>query len=91
MLNARDYATFEEIDRSGSVLQFRARINESANSEVMIYIDEKIALPVKQEFYSIEGDRRVLQYSVELQNFRAEVDPGLFVIPKDLRRESRSR
>ena len=86
LLNTRGFADFEEMDRNGSVVEFRARLNEGTASEVVIAYDETVGLPVKQEFYSIEGGQRALRYSVELQNFRADVDAAFFQIPSDLRR-----
>lgn len=86
MLNARDYSSFREVKRDGSVIKYSARVNDSENSEVLIYFDEKIGMPVKQEFFSIEGDKRTLQYAVELRDFRTDVDPELFKIPKNFRR-----
>ncbi|MEO8573410.1 MAG: hypothetical protein ABI481_05530 [Pyrinomonadaceae bacterium] len=91
MLSTRAYANFEEISRSGSVVQFRAHINESANSEAIIFFDEAIGLPVKQEFYSIEGEQRKLQYSVALEGFRTEADLELFTVPKNFRRQERNK
>lgn len=91
ILNARDYASFEEMKRDGQVVEYRARINESANSEVRIFFDESIGLPVRQEFYSIEGDQRGLQYFVELRGFRAEAEPGLFVVPRNFRIQARNK
>jgi hypothetical protein len=91
MLNLRDYASFDEIGRDGSVVQFKARVNESRNSEVLIFFDESIGLPVREEFYSIEGDQRTLQYSVELRDFRRDVQPELFTVPPDFRRQARNK
>jgi hypothetical protein len=90
ILGLRDYATFEEISRDGSVVRFRARVNESRNSEVLISFDESIGLPVREEFYSIEGDQRMLQYSVELREFRRDVQPELFTVPTNFR-QARSK
>jgi hypothetical protein len=87
ILNLRDYASFEEIDRDGPVVQFKARVNESPNSEVLIFFDENIGLALRQEFYSIEGAQRSLEYSVELRNFRAEAEPELFAVPKNFHRQ----
>jgi hypothetical protein len=89
VLTAHDFANFEEINRDRSVVEYTARINESSNSESIIFFDESIGLPVRQEFYSVEGDERKLQYSVELQGFRTEADPELFVVPKNFRRQER--
>jgi len=91
MLTRRDYSHFEEVDREGAVIEFRARINESVVSEIVIFFDEGIGLPVKQEFYSLEGDRRTLQYAVELEDFRKEVEPELFQVPSDFRRVTQNR
>lgn len=91
LLHARDYTEFEEIGRDGSVVQFRARINESASSEVIVFFDERIGLPIRHEFYSMDGDKRGLQYSVELRGFRGEAEDGLFQIPENFRREGRSQ
>ncbi|MEO6334287.1 MAG: hypothetical protein ABIO91_04820 [Pyrinomonadaceae bacterium] len=89
MLSTRDYASFAEISREGSVVEYRARFNESSNSEALIFFDETIGLPIKQEFYSIGGEERKLQYSVELKDFRAQAEPELFEVPKNLRRQER--
>jgi hypothetical protein len=86
MLTRRDYSQFDEVDREGPVIQFRARINESAVSEVTIFFDESIGIPIREEFYSILGDQRTLQYSVELKDFGTTVDPELFRVPADFRR-----
>jgi hypothetical protein len=91
LLHARDYTEFEEAGRDGSVVQFRARINESTAAEVLIFFDESIGLPIRHEFYSVEGDKRVLQYSVELRGFRLEADDGLFEVPANFRRGSRAQ
>ena len=89
ILSTRDYASFEETGRKNGIVEYRARINESANSEAVIFFDEKIGLPVKQEFYSIEGEERRLQYWMELQNFKPEAEAELFRVPREFRRKGR--
>lgn len=91
VLTARDYANFEEINRDRSVVEYSARINGSSNSEARIFFDESVGLPVRQEFYSIEGEERKLQYSVAMEEFRTEADPELFVMPKNFRRQERNK
>ncbi len=91
LLSLRDYADFVEIKRVDSVVEYSARINESPNSEVRIFFDDNVGLPVRQEFYSIEGDQRSLQYSVEFQNFRKTVDDGIFQVPAGFKRGTQSR
>jgi hypothetical protein len=90
ILSTRDYADFDEISRNGSLVQFRARINDSSNSEALIFFDEAVGLPVKQEFYSIEGEERKLQYSSELRNFSTTVDQATFQIPAGFKKVTRA-
>lgn len=81
LLHVRDFTEFDEIGREGTIVRYRARINESNASEVVVSFDESIGLPVKQEFYSLEGDQRVLRYTVEVRNFKKEVGAGVFDVP----------
>ena len=90
MLGTRDYASFDEVSRSGSIVQFSARINDSSNSEAIIFFDEAIGLPVKQEFYSIEGEEKKLQYSSELRDFSTTVDPATFQVPAGFKKMTRA-
>ena len=89
ILSARDYAGFDEIGRKDGIVEYRARVNESTNSEAAIFFDEKIGLPVKQEFYSIEGEQRRLQYTMELQDFKPEAEAVLFTVPREFRKKGR--
>ncbi len=68
--------------------KYRAVFGESGKSEVVIWIDEKIGLPVKQEFYSIGGEQKILTFTFEMKNFKPQTDENLFEIPKDFRKVS---
>lgn len=89
LLNGRDYTDFEELGREGSIVRYRARVNESDASEIMIWVDEAIGLPVKQEFYSLNAGQQTLRYSVELRDFSPTVDPSVFQLPAGFRQEAR--
>jgi hypothetical protein len=87
VLTTQGYADFEEVNRDRSVVKYSARVGDSSNAESFIFFDESIGLPVRQEFYSVDGPGRKLQYSVALENFRTEADPDLFIVPKIFRRQ----
>jgi hypothetical protein len=91
LMNARDYSDFEEVGRDGSVTRYKGLVNEGSASEILIFYDQSIGLPVKQEFYSIEGESRVLQYSFELRGFKTDVDASVFQIGKEFRKVSSER
>ena len=61
LMTGRDYSDFEEVGRDGPVIRYRARVNEGSASEILIFFDQSVGLPVKEEFYSIEGETRTLQ------------------------------
>jgi hypothetical protein len=91
LLTTRDYADFEELGRDGPMIRYRAHVNEGPASEVLIFFDQSVGLPVKQEFYSIEGETRTLQYSFELRGFKNEVDDSVFKIEKEFRKVNSER
>jgi hypothetical protein len=85
-LNIKAVSKFEDLGTENGLKKFSAKLNESEASEVMLFIDEASGLPIKQEYYSINGDQRDLMYSIELQDLRFEAGDDLFTIPKDYRK-----
>jgi len=59
-----------------------------AASEMLISVDEQIGLPVKQEFYAVSGEQKVLTYAVELKNLKLKTDENLFTVPADFKKVS---
>lgn len=72
---------FEEAGREDDLIKYRSGTDENASSEVILFYDPTIELPVKQEFYSVTGEERTLVFSVEMVNFKTEIDDGMFMIP----------
>lgn len=64
------------------------------NSEILIYVDEKLQMPVRQEFYAAAAtgsDRKDPLYTMELRGVRLAVDEKLFRLPAGYRRVSLRR
>lgn len=87
-LYAKPNALVEKLGVQDGLTKYAVKLADSPSTEIYIYVDETIGLPVKQEFFSVIGDSRTLQYIMELRNFRPEADETVFEIPKDLRRVS---
>jgi hypothetical protein len=87
-LNERTEANFERLDAENNLVKYRVRFNESDLSESVIYVDENLGFPVKQEFFSINGEQRTLNFTVELRNLKRQTDENTFSIPKDFRKVS---
>lgn len=89
-LNQKTSAAFENLGTENGLSRFRVKLGnaETTNSEILIYVDENIKLPVRQEFYSVSSEQKTLLSSVELKNFKTEADEKLFELPKDYRKVS---
>lgn len=90
LLNQKTPAVFENLGTENGVSKFRVKLGnaEMNNSEVLIYIDDNLKLPVKQEFYSISGEQKTLTFSAEMKDFKLAVDENLFELPKGYRKVS---
>lgn len=82
-LNQKTEAKFESLGAENGLSKYRV-IFES--SESLIFVDENYKIPVRQEFYSIEGETKTLTYLIELQNLKLIADESLFEVPKDFRK-----
>ena len=85
-LNQKTDAKFEKLGAENDLTKYRAVFDENAKSEALIWIDEKIGLPVKQEFYSISVEQKTLNFTFEMKNFKSQTDESLFEIPKNFQK-----
>ena len=86
-LNQKSGAAFENLGTENNLTKFRVRLGgaENKNSEILVYFDEALKLPVRQEFYNSLGEQKNLFLSVELKNFKTEAGENLFQVPGDYR------
>ena len=87
-LNIKAGSKFTDLGTENGLRKFSAKLDQSDVSEILLFIDEATGLPVRQEFYSIAGDRRDLAYAVELRDIKLEAADDLFTIPKGFRKIS---
>ncbi len=84
-LNEKREAKFESLGIENGLAKYRVTIDESKKSEIVIFNDEKLMIPMKQEFYSVSGGKKELTYSIEIKKFKPEAPEKLFVLPDDFR------
>jgi hypothetical protein len=89
-LSAKPDAKFFKLEAENNLARYRVVLGDAdaAKSESLIFVDEGAGLPVRQEFYSLEGDQRTLTMTVELKNLKLEADDELFLVPKDFKKVS---
>ena len=80
-LNEKREAKFENLGNEKNLAKFRVTIDDSHKTEVLIFVNEKLNLPIRQEFYSISEGKRNLSYSIEVKNVRTQVSEKLFKLP----------
>ncbi len=85
-LSEKRDARFENLGAENGLTKFRVRLG--SNSEILIYIDENLKLPIKQEFYSLNGEQKTLLSAMEIKNLKLEIDEVLFELPKDFKQVS---
>ncbi len=85
-LSQKTEAKFEKLETAGNLTKYRVRLGDDDSSEIFLYIDEKLGLPVRQEFYA--GEQKVLTYTFELKNLKLETDANLFAVPADFKKVS---
>lgn len=89
LLNRKTPARFENLGARDNLTEFRVRSgDDSSSAETLVFVDENLKLPVRQEFFSSAGGQKVLTVSVELKNFKTQVDETLFQAPKDYKKVS---
>jgi hypothetical protein len=84
-LNQKTDAKFENLGVENGLTKYRATFEAS---ESLIFVDENFQLPMRQEFYSVNGDERILMYSSEIQNLKLLADESFFQVPIDFRKVS---
>lgn len=88
LLHRHENAEFEALGYENELAKYRVRVNGNQTSESIVYVDERLAMPVAHEFYSVNGELKELAYRTELQDVSLEVDPDLFRIPEDYKKVS---
>lgn len=87
-LDAKPETIFERLEIEANLTKYRVKLNSAAESEILIFVDEARGFPVRQEFYSIGGGQRTLNFAVELRNLKIPADENSFVVPQNYRKVS---
>lgn len=85
-LNQRTEAAFTNLGTENNLTKYQVKLANSDKTEIIIYIDENLQMPVKQEFYAVLGERKNLTFTVEMKNFKTQTDENLFAIPNDFKK-----
>ncbi|MCD9186398.1 MAG: hypothetical protein LUM44_08180 [Pyrinomonadaceae bacterium] len=87
-LNERTEANFEKLETVENLTKYRVLLDGKNASEILVYIDESLQMPVKQEFFSVNGDRKTLLFTFEIRNLKLQTNENLFAVPNDFKKVS---
>jgi len=87
-LNQKTDAQFETLTPENNLARYRVNLDGTKNSEIIVFVDTQVGLPVRQEFYSVQDGQKTLNLTMELRNFNVQTDARLFEVPKDYRKVS---
>lgn len=80
-LLSRPDARFTELETTGGITKYRVIWDQNTASEIDVYVDNELKIPVKQEFFSLSGAGKELLYSTEIRGFTTIPDESLFAVP----------
>jgi len=84
--NQKADAKFERLGAENNYVKYLVSLEETKKSEIIISVDEKIGLPVKQEFYSMSNGQKTLTLTMEIKNFSLQTEAKYFEVPKDYKK-----
>ncbi len=88
LLYQKAEAKFTSLGAENGAAKYSVKLNGGENGEAIVFFDEQINLPVRQEFYSLRDGQKILRFVFEMKNFRLQTDENLFEIPKNYKKVS---
>lgn len=82
-LNEKHAVKFENLGTENGLTKYRVIAGgaKDQNSETIIYFDENLKIPVKQEFSLVNGEKNTKIYTMEIRNLKLEADENRFKLP----------
>lgn len=88
LLNLKSEAEFTKIGTENNLTEYRINFPQNEKSEMQIFVDENLQIPVKQIFYSLENGEKLAVMTIEVKNFKLEAAEDLFILPNDYKKVS---
>jgi asparagine N-glycosylation enzyme membrane subunit Stt3 len=88
LLYQKAEAKYTSLGTENGTAKYSVELNDGKNGEAIVFVNEQINLPVRQEFYSIRNGEKNLRFVFEMRNFKLQTDENLFEIPKNYKKVS---
>ncbi len=86
LLASREDAQFEKLSDSDGFERYKITLDSRLSSEIIIYVDPNLQMPVKQEYFSVNGNEKAATFSVIFKEVTLTADDSLFEVPSDHKR-----
>lgn len=85
LLNNKYQADINYIGTENGLDQYLVKLDNSSKSEIVFFYDPNEKIIKRRDYYSLT-DSKKLVYSIEIQNFRPQIDPSIFDLPSDFKK-----
>lgn len=87
-----NYLDYEETERGGGLIKYKAKMYRGSKSEVLVTIDERSGIMVRQEIVDEKApsdEAGPARFIFEVRDLRLDVDDSVFELPKGYRETAR--
>lgn len=88
LLTKKHDTVFTKLDDESGLSRYRVTLALGDSSEVIVYVDPDLQMPVRQEFFTVIGETKRLDYSVVFRDMVLSAEDSLFQIPQDHKKVS---
>jgi len=86
LLNSEKPASYQRVEGAPGTVTYKVSPDPKEGNESIVTFDEKLGLPVKKEVFSGSAGSGEPVATISINNLSMNVDPSLFVIPKDFKK-----
>lgn len=87
-----NYLDYDETERGGGLIKYKAKMYRGSKSEVLVTIDERSGIMVRQEIVDEKApsdEAGPARFIFEVRDLRLDVDDSVFELPKGYRETAR--
>ena len=77
----RNFRKYEKVSTENGLTKYIVKPELAKESKIVLFVDEELNFPVRQDSYSLRGGKEELVYKAEFKNISTEPKPSLFEIP----------
>lgn len=90
LFKGKEYREFEDLGAENGTRKFKVKTDAASKGSIIMHIDEKSGMMVRQEFRESDDPASPLLFLYEIRDLKFEADASLFAIPDGYRKVERT-